>query len=149
VGNENRNTSPRPAIQLARLHLLPGLSGHGTAHCMAADEGTARQLHRCMAACRGFAGLATVRFLLGVFEAGILPALLLVNSLWYTRREQPLRTALWYNTFAGVSEIGAASEKLVLTCARSLAASSVLRLARLMVHCLLGRFGSCSCVLPG
>ncbi|KAI4804974.1 MFS general substrate transporter [Aureobasidium sp. EXF-8845] len=56
----------------------------------------------CMAACSNFAGLATVRFLLGVFEAGILPALLLVNSLWYTRREQPLRTALWYNTFAGI-----------------------------------------------
>lgn len=56
----------------------------------------------CMAACSNFAGLATVRFLLGVFEAGILPALLLVNSLWYTKREQPLRTALWYNTFAGV-----------------------------------------------
>jgi MFS family permease len=58
----------------------------------------------CMAACSNFAGLATVRFLLGVFEAGILPALLLVNSLWYTKREQPLRTALWYNTFAGVSK---------------------------------------------
>lgn len=57
----------------------------------------------CMAACHNFAGLATVRFLLGVFEAGILPALLLVNSLWYTKRKQPLRTALWYNTFAGVS----------------------------------------------
>ncbi|KAH0284059.1 hypothetical protein KCU62_g8557, partial [Aureobasidium sp. EXF-3399] len=55
-----------------------------------------------MAACSNFAGLATVRFLLGVFEAGILPALLLVNSLWYTKREQLLRTALWYNTFAGI-----------------------------------------------
>jgi MFS family permease len=102
----------------------------------------------CMAACRNFAGLATVRFLLGVFEAGILPALLLVNSLWYTRREQPLRTALWYNTFAGVGETNLLSIKLELTRIRSLVVSSVLRSARSMVHCRLGRFESCSCVLP-
>ncbi|KAF2721088.1 MFS general substrate transporter [Polychaeton citri CBS 116435] len=56
----------------------------------------------CMAACSNFAGLATIRFLLGVFEAGILPSLLFMNSMWYRKREQPLRTALWYNTFAGI-----------------------------------------------
>src|SRR5258708_3289294 len=39
----------------------------------------------CMAACHDFAGLATVRFLLGVFEAGILPSLMIMNSLWYRR----------------------------------------------------------------
>ncbi|OWP05989.1 hypothetical protein B2J93_6313 [Marssonina coronariae] len=55
----------------------------------------------CMAASHNFAGLATVRFVLGVLEAGILPSLMLMNSMWYTREEQPLRTALWYNTFAG------------------------------------------------
>ncbi|KAL3469400.1 major facilitator superfamily domain-containing protein [Aspergillus californicus] len=55
-----------------------------------------------MAACSNFAGVATIRFLLGVFEAGMLPCLLLVNTRWYTREEQPLRTAFWYNTFAGV-----------------------------------------------
>lgn len=57
----------------------------------------------CMAACDSFAGLAAVRFFLGVFEAGILPSLMILNSMWYRREEQPLRTALWYNTFAGVS----------------------------------------------
>ncbi|EKG12354.1 Major facilitator superfamily [Macrophomina phaseolina MS6] len=56
----------------------------------------------CMAACHNFDGLATVRFLLGVFEAGILPALMMMNSMWWRREEQPLRTALWYNTFAGI-----------------------------------------------
>ncbi|PVH84373.1 putative allantoate permease [Cadophora sp. DSE1049] len=56
----------------------------------------------CMAACHNFAGLAAVRFILGVLEAGILPCLMIVNSIWYTREEQPLRTALWYNTFAGI-----------------------------------------------
>ncbi|OJJ42673.1 hypothetical protein ASPZODRAFT_20202 [Penicilliopsis zonata CBS 506.65] len=55
-----------------------------------------------LAACNSFAGLATIRFLLGVFEAAMLPCLLLVNSRWYRREEQPLRTAIWYNTLAGV-----------------------------------------------
>lgn len=53
-----------------------------------------------MAACHNFAGLATVRFFLGVFEAGFLPALMMMNSMWWRRKEQPLRTALWFNTFA-------------------------------------------------
>jgi MFS family permease len=55
-----------------------------------------------MAVCHNFAGLATIRFLLGVFEAVLLPCMLVINSLWYRREEQPLRTAFWYNTFAGV-----------------------------------------------
>lgn len=55
-----------------------------------------------MATCSNFAGLATIRFVLGVFESAMLPCLLLVNTRWYRRKEQPLRTALWYNTFAGV-----------------------------------------------
>lgn len=56
----------------------------------------------CLAACHNFAGLATIRFLLGAFEASTLPCLLLINSRWYRREEQPLRTAFWANTFAGV-----------------------------------------------
>lgn len=36
-----------------------------------------------MAACNNFAGLATVRFLLGVFEAGILPAFMIIQSKWW------------------------------------------------------------------
>lgn len=55
-----------------------------------------------MAACHNFAGLAVIRFLLGVFEAALLPCMLVLNSTWYRREEQPLRTALWHNTFAGV-----------------------------------------------
>ncbi|KAL3464723.1 major facilitator superfamily domain-containing protein [Aspergillus heterothallicus] len=55
-----------------------------------------------LAACHNFAGLAVVRLFLGVFEAALLPCLLLVNTRWYRREEQPLRTAFWYNTFAGV-----------------------------------------------
>ncbi|WAO94639.1 Hypothetical protein NCS54_01223100 [Fusarium falciforme] len=55
-----------------------------------------------MSICHNFAGLAVIRFLLGAFEASILPCLILVNSTWYRREEQPLRTAFWANTFAGV-----------------------------------------------
>ncbi|KAK7716418.1 hypothetical protein SLS64_003572 [Diaporthe eres] len=55
-----------------------------------------------MAACHNFAGLAVIRVLLGIFEAALLPCMLVLNSTWYRREEQPLRTALWHNTFAGV-----------------------------------------------
>lgn len=55
-----------------------------------------------LAVCHSFAGLATIRFFLGTFEAAVLPCMMIVNSKWYRRDEQPLRTALWHNTFAGV-----------------------------------------------
>ena len=55
-----------------------------------------------MSACHDFAGLAAVRFLLGVFEAGLMPTCMILTSVWYRREEHPLRTAIWYNTFAGV-----------------------------------------------
>lgn len=55
-----------------------------------------------MAGCKSFAGLAAVRFLLGMFEASILPSFMVMTSVWFSRKEQPIRTALWYNTFAGV-----------------------------------------------
>ncbi|OCF71005.1 hypothetical protein I204_08241 [Kwoniella mangroviensis CBS 8886] len=56
----------------------------------------------CMAACHNFAGLATVRFFLGIFESGILPCFMVLQAKWWRRSEQALRTALWYNTFAGI-----------------------------------------------
>ncbi|KAM0274315.1 hypothetical protein ACHAQH_007948 [Verticillium albo-atrum] len=34
--------------------------------------------------------------------AALLPCMMIVNSMWYRKEEQPLRTAFWYNTFAGV-----------------------------------------------
>ncbi|KIW33176.1 uncharacterized protein PV07_00047 [Cladophialophora immunda] len=56
----------------------------------------------CMSACNDFAGLATVRFFLGLLEAPAFPSAMILIGNWWKRREQPLRTALWYNTFAGV-----------------------------------------------
>ncbi|KAH9943992.1 major facilitator superfamily domain-containing protein [Epithele typhae] len=52
------------------------------------------------AACTSFAGLMTVRVLLGVAEATISPAFLLITSSWYTRAETPSRIGIW---FAGAS----------------------------------------------
>lgn len=53
------------------------------------------------AACSSFAGLATVRFLLGVTEATISPGFVAVTGMWWTRQEQAGRSALWIS-FLGV-----------------------------------------------
>lgn len=53
------------------------------------------------AACSSFAGVATVRFLLGVTEATISPGFVAVTGMWWTRAEQAGRSALWIS-FLGV-----------------------------------------------
>lgn len=50
----------------------------------------------CTAACNNFAGLAVCRFLLGVFEAVITPAFMLIVSQWYTRDQAPSRAGVFY-----------------------------------------------------
>lgn len=40
------------------------------------------------AAATNFAGLATCRFLLGMFEATIAPSFVLITQTWWRRREQ-------------------------------------------------------------
>lgn len=49
-----------------------------------------------------FRGLMAVRFFLGMAEAGISPAYVLITGMWYKKDEIPLRTTLWYcgNGFA-------------------------------------------------
>lgn len=56
------------------------------------------------AACSSFGGLITVRFLLGVAEATISPALMFITSTWYTRDEIPIRTGIWFagNSVGGI-----------------------------------------------
>ncbi|KUJ12394.1 MFS general substrate transporter [Mollisia scopiformis] len=44
---------------------------------------------------KNFAGLMVVRFLLGVSESVVSPGFVLYTSMFYTRREQVLRTMLW------------------------------------------------------
>lgn len=52
-------------------------------------------------ACSSFAGIATVRFLLGMTEATISPGFVAVTGMWWTRAEQAGRSALWIS-FLGV-----------------------------------------------
>ncbi|KAI0017556.1 allantoate permease [Xylariomycetidae sp. FL0641] len=45
---------------------------------------------------KNWAALATLRALLGIFEAAVAPALILVTSMWYKKSEQPARVGFWY-----------------------------------------------------
>ncbi|KAH8880125.1 allantoate permease [Thozetella sp. PMI_491] len=47
-------------------------------------------------ATKNFAGLVTLRALLGCFEASVAPALILITAMWYKHTEQPPRVGLWY-----------------------------------------------------
>lgn len=46
--------------------------------------------------CKGFAGLVTVRTLLGVFEACCQPILIACSAMWYKREEQASTVTYWY-----------------------------------------------------
>ncbi|CAO1599916.1 hypothetical protein XANCAGTX0491_003623 [Xanthoria calcicola] len=48
------------------------------------------------AACNSFATLATLRALGGAAEACSDPSFMLITSMWYTRRQQPVRIGIWY-----------------------------------------------------
>ncbi|KAK2756500.1 hypothetical protein FQN54_005393 [Arachnomyces sp. PD_36] len=48
------------------------------------------------AACKNFQTLAVLRALSGAAEACADPAFMLITSMWYTRREQPVKIGLWY-----------------------------------------------------
>ncbi|KAJ9137063.1 Major facilitator superfamily transporter [Pleurostoma richardsiae] len=49
----------------------------------------------CHAATQNFAGIAAARTFLGVFEASINPGTMLLFTMYYARREQPLRMGIW------------------------------------------------------
>ncbi|KAI4751058.1 major facilitator superfamily transporter [Aureobasidium sp. EXF-3400] len=67
----------------------------------------------CSAACHSTASIIAVRTLLGMCEAVIAPALIVVTSRWYTRTEAPLRYGIWYcglgagQIFGGLISFGA------------------------------------------
>jgi MFS family permease len=56
-----------------------------------------------LGACNNAAGLMVVRFIMGAFEAPIVPALSIMTVMWYMKREQPVRVAIWYSGFSSVS----------------------------------------------
>lgn len=62
-----------------------------------------------VATANSWAGLVTLRVLLGCFEAAVAPALILVTTMWYKRSEQPPRMGLWYVGTGTGSVIGALS----------------------------------------
>ncbi|KAJ5833945.1 hypothetical protein N7474_002256 [Penicillium riverlandense] len=65
--------------------------------------GTILALH---AACHNFAGLVTVRTLLGVFEACCQPIFVLLSSIWYKRDEQAATVTYWYMMNGGQQIVG-------------------------------------------
>ena len=56
----------------------------------------------CTVAVTSYPGLLVQRFFLGVAEAGIAPAFSLITAMWYKRREQPMRFAIWFSA-SGIS----------------------------------------------
>lgn len=50
----------------------------------------------CQAAATNFTTLAVIRALSGAAESCSDPAFMLITSMWYLRREQPIRMGLWY-----------------------------------------------------
>ncbi|KAF7590882.1 hypothetical protein BBP40_002296 [Aspergillus hancockii] len=51
----------------------------------------------CHAAASNFAGLTSLRVLLGVFESAISPGFTIVVGMWYTPSEHALRSCLWFS----------------------------------------------------
>ncbi|KAK6608092.1 hypothetical protein H4I96_04327 [Botrytis cinerea] len=51
----------------------------------------------CQAAARNFAELAVLRALSGAAEGCSDSSFMIITSMWYTRREQPIRIGLWYS----------------------------------------------------
>ncbi|KAH8929497.1 MFS general substrate transporter [Atractiella rhizophila] len=60
----------------------------------------------CMASAKSFGGLATARFFLGACEATVAPTFVTLTAMFWRRREQPLRTALWYSMNGLVNILG-------------------------------------------
>lgn len=72
----------------------------------------------CSAATQNFAGLATVRFIMGCTEAGAFPIASILTVMWYSKREQPIRVAFWYNQVRATQACVLASSIISLTLSR-------------------------------
>lgn len=60
----------------------------------------------CLAAPNTKQGFWVGRLFLGIFEAAVQPACVLITSYWYRKREQPLRTACWISMNAIAQIVG-------------------------------------------
>ncbi|PYH37763.1 MFS general substrate transporter [Aspergillus neoniger CBS 115656] len=63
-------------------------------------------VNMCLAAVHNFAGLAAVRFFLGLtIPLGtVSPAFIIITSVWYKRKEHPIRVATWVS-MNGIADI--------------------------------------------
>ncbi|KAK3698798.1 Allantoate permease [Vermiconidia calcicola] len=80
------------------LQILP--VGKYSAACVVAWGGVLA----CFAATENFAGAVAIRFFLGLCESAVTPGFALITSQWYTKREQGLRTSIWFS-FNGWAQI--------------------------------------------
>ncbi|OJI90102.1 hypothetical protein ASPTUDRAFT_62239 [Aspergillus tubingensis CBS 134.48] len=64
-------------------------------------------VNMCLAAVHNFAGLAAVRFFLGFSEGTVSPAFIIITSIWYKRKEHPIRVATWVSMNGIANIIGA------------------------------------------
>ncbi|KAH7016372.1 major facilitator superfamily domain-containing protein [Microdochium trichocladiopsis] len=56
----------------------------------------------CLGAAQNAAGLMALRFLMGVFEAPLFPAVTILNTMWYKKQEQPVRMAITFMAFSSL-----------------------------------------------
>lgn len=56
-----------------------------------------------VAASPNFGVLMFLRFIMGVFEAFLFPSMTILISMWYTKKEQPLRSAITFTSFSTVT----------------------------------------------
>ncbi|KAF2134682.1 allantoin permease [Dothidotthia symphoricarpi CBS 119687] len=61
----------------------------------------------CHVVARNYAGILVLRFLLGMFEASISPAIMNIVSMFYTREEQPLRMCIFLSFNGMATMVGA------------------------------------------
>ena len=54
----------------------------------------------CLAACQSAGALLGLRFLLGLFESINFAGFGLIVAMWFTRQEQPFRTAMIFSTLS-------------------------------------------------
>ncbi|KAJ3497870.1 hypothetical protein NLG97_g1567 [Lecanicillium saksenae] len=63
-------------------------------------------INMCMGFVQSYGTLVLLRFLLGVFEAGVLPAMLYVSSMYYKRHEYQLRVSCMFSSTAVAGAFG-------------------------------------------
>ncbi|KAL2434057.1 MFS-type transporter cnsL [Exophiala dermatitidis] len=59
-------------------------------------------LNMCCAATHNFPGIAVARFFMGGTEAIMYPVSSVMTTMWWTKKEQPVRIAIWFNQFSTI-----------------------------------------------